>query len=419
MKVLVLGSGGREHALIKALGQSASVTEVHVIPGNPGMMREALCHALDWKNTEELIRFCVRTEIDYVMVGPEDPLVAGVADLMRERGILVVGPGREASQLEGSKIYAKEFMVEAKVPTAPYFIVENVEQTLQAAQKFTAPYVLKADGLAAGKGVFICKTIEELKKAATDLFENHILGSAGSRALLEKFMPGWELSFLVLTNGKSFETLPLAQDHKRLLDGDEGPNTGGMGTVAPLNIPATLREKIENQIIKPTVALIEQKNLIYRGVLFIGVMVTEEGPQVLEFNVRFGDPETQVILPLLEGDWGLTLRDLARGQMVKLRWKNLHSCCVVMAAPGYPQQPQKGVIIDGQIEHETSSSYFAHAGTAKSSQNVWTTNGGRVLGAVGIGSSNEEAIRNAYNQASQVSWKHMQMRKDIGAKKLS
>ncbi|MGE3760094.1 MAG: phosphoribosylamine--glycine ligase, partial [Pseudobdellovibrionaceae bacterium] len=304
MKVLVLGSGGREHALVKALNQSPSVTEVHVIPGNAGMTREALCHSLDWKNTEEIIKFCNRTEIDYVMVGPEDPLVAGIGDLLRERGILVVGPSREGAQLEGSKIFAKEFMIEAKVPTAPYFIVESVEQTLKAAKDFPAPYVLKADGLAAGKGVFICKTLEDLKAAATDLFEKRILGAAGSRALLEKFMPGWELSFLVLTNGSSYEVLPLAQDHKRLSDGDQGPNTGGMGTVAPLKISAGLREQIENQIIKPSVQLMDQKNLIFSGVLFVGIMVTEQGAQVLYFNTRFGDPETQVILTLLEGDWG-------------------------------------------------------------------------------------------------------------------
>jgi phosphoribosylamine--glycine ligase len=414
MKVLVIGQGGREHAIVKSLSQSHSVIEVHAIPGNDGMAREALCHKISIQEHEQIIQFCLRTEIDYVFIGPEDPLVEGLADRLRERGILVVGPSAEGARLEGSKIFAKEFMREAQVPTSHYEIVNSVESTLRACADFTPPYVLKADGLAAGKGVYICQDQNELKQAAVDLFEKKILGAAGERALLEQFMPGWELSFLVLTNGADFVSLPLAQDHKRLRDGQTGPNTGGMGTVAPLKIDSALFQKIETDIVAPSVHLLNEKQITYRGILFVGVMVTESGPQVLEYNVRLGDPETQVILPLVEGDTGVIFKNLAQGKLPPIRFKNLYSCCVILAAEGYPQAPKKGVVIDADLLQQTSSSYFIHAGTAKNQEGRWITNGGRVLGAVGLGSTLQEAIQKAYAQAEQANWPGRQMRTDIG-----
>ncbi len=416
MKILVIGQGGREHAIVKALSLAPTAPEVHVIPGNAGMQREAVCHTLNWQDTESLIQFCNRTEIDFVVIGPEDPLVAGLADRLRERGILVVGPSGEAALLEGSKVHAKKFMKEAGVPTAEFTIVTSVEETMQAAAQYTPPYVLKADGLAAGKGVFILKDLTELKNAAQDLFEKKILGEAGEQALLEQFKSGWELSYLVLTNGQTWQTLPLAQDHKRLKDKDEGPNTGGMGTVAPLNIETTLREQIEKQIISPTISLLQKQAQIYRGVVFVGIMVTADGPQVLEYNVRFGDPETQVILPLLNGDWSKVLYDLARGQLSELQWRPVHSCCVVMAAPGYPEKVQKNVPITGDIESATTSSYFIHAATSRDESGDWFTSGGRVLGAIGLGSSLKEAVEKAYAQANKASWKGLRMRHDICGK---
>ena len=414
MKVLVLGQGGREHALVKAFRNSASITEIHVIPGSDGMSQEALCHPFTLKDSEGIIQFCLRTEIDFVVIGPEDPLVAGLADDLRARGILVVGPSQEAAMLEGSKIFSKRFMNEAQVPTAAFAEVSTVAATMVAATKFTPPYILKADGLAAGKGVFICHTLAELENSARQIFEEHSLGEAGKKALLEENLPGWELSYLVLTDGINFQALPLAQDHKRLKDLHQGPNTGGMGTVAPLKIDPVLDQAIREKIIAPTIKTIQSRGYTYRGVIFVGVMVTANGPQTLEYNVRLGDPETQVILPLIENDLGDLFLNLAKGILKPVKLKNLFATCVVLAAEGYPENSVKGSIIEGEIGFETVSSYFIHAGTLKNKGGQWQTNGGRVLGAIGLGSSSKESIENAYAQAKKVSWQGLQSRKDIG-----
>jgi len=413
MKVLVIGQGGREHALVHSFSLSPRISEVHAIPGNDGMKAEALCHDLDWKNFEAIVQFCLRTEIDFVFIGPEEPLVAGLSDELRARGILVVGASRSAANLEGSKIVSKRFMTEMAIPTAAYEIVTSVDETVHAAEKFSAPFVLKADGLAAGKGVYICANLEELHSAAVDLFEKKILGAAGEKALLEKFQPGWELSFLVLTNGQDFQALPLAQDHKRLRDNDEGPNTGGMGTVAPFQISAELRREIEEKIIRPTLAGLQKHHILYRGVLYFGLMMTADGASLLEYNCRFGDPETQVILPLIQNDVAELFLDLAKGKLQTVRLHQRSAACVVMAAPGYPRNPEKNISIEGDPLESTPLSYFLHAATLKTNEG-WKTNGGRVLNAVGLGSTLQEALRNAYLQASKVKWRGLQMRRDIG-----
>ncbi len=416
MKVLIIGSGGREHALAYALQQSPSVSEIHAIPGSAGMAQQVVNHDMDWRQMDLVSEFCRRTEIDLVIIGPEDPLVEGLSDRLRERGILVVGPSKESAQLEGSKVFAKEFMQAAGVPTSNYVTVSSISDVEKNVSQFTPPYVLKADGLAAGKGVFICKDRNELLHAAADLFENKILGAAGNRALLEQFSPGWELSYLVLTNGHQWQTLPLAQDHKRLQNNDQGPNTGGMGTVAPLKIDENLREQIESLIVKKSIAHLEQSGIVYRGILFIGIMVTPEGPSVLEYNCRLGDPETQVILPLVDGDWGQIFRSLAEGKLEKIKFKNLFSTCIVLAAPGYPMNPERNLAIEGEVQSSTSFSYFLHAGTKKSSDGHWLTNGGRIMNAVGIGQDLSESIRNAYLQSEKVQWMGLQKRTDIGQK---
>jgi len=416
MRVLVIGQGGREHAITRALHFSPSVTEVHAAPGSDGM-NEAIRHTIDVDNKAEVLELCKKFAFDLVVIGPEGPLVAGLADFLRDAGLNVFGPGKMAAFLEGSKIFTKEFLTSGGIPTAPYHVVSTVAETMEAAKSYPAPYVLKADGLAAGKGVYICGSLAELESAAKDIFVDKTLGEAGSRAVLEKFTKGFELSYFILTNGEKFVSLPLAQDHKKIGDGDTGPNTGGMGTVAPIPIQPADHEAIIKKIVEPIVATFKKKNMPYRGVLFIGLMMTAEGPSVLEFNVRFGDPEAQVLLPLLEGDWGQTLAAVARGEIPTLRWKNIYSACVVLAAEGYPGTVVKGTNITGDLSAQTSSSYILHAGTKKTG-GQWTVNGGRVLNIVGIGSTLREAIKKSYELADTVQWNGRQMRGDIGKKYL-
>ncbi len=413
MNVLVIGQGGREHALVRSLNESPSVTQVHAIPGNDGMAEIILCHKLDWKNEDKLLGFIKRNEIELVVIGPEDPLVYGLADILRIKGVLVFGPSKEGAKLEGSKIFSKEFMQAAGVPTASFKEVSSVDEVKDAYIHFEPPYVLKADGLAGGKGVVICETPEELFKNADEFFVKNRFGRAGQRALLEQFQEGWELSFHVLTNGREYVSMPLAQDHKRLADGDKGPNTGGMGTVAPLGISESLRSQIETEIIEPVFQELSRRGIIYRGVLYIGLMITESGPQVIEFNCRFGDPEAQVMFPLLNGDWGEVLRAVAKGEMPQMSWRFLHTACVVLASPGYPESPVKDLKIKGNLFEQTPSSYFLHGGTRKSDVG-WVTCGGRVLNAVGLGSTAKEASEKAYALSEKVSWQGLQKRTDVG-----
>ncbi|MDC0980344.1 phosphoribosylamine--glycine ligase [Bdellovibrionales bacterium] len=416
MNVLVVGKGGREHALTKALMASPNVATLHTLPGSSGMASMALCHS-GATDSATILALVQRHEIHLVVIGPENELVAGVADDLRKAGVSVFGPDKAGAKLEGSKIFSKEFMREFNVPTAAYDVVSSVSDVEKIAEKYSAPYVLKADGLAAGKGVYIANSYEDLITAARELFEEKKFGSSGRSALLEEHQKGWELSFHVITNGKEYQPLPLTQDHKRLLEEDRGPNTGGMGVVGPLKIDQELEDQIHREILKPTIDGLAKKGWDYRGVLYVGIMVTEEGPKVIEYNVRFGDPEAQVTLPLLDGDWGEVMKAVAEGLMVKLKWKPIYSACVVLAAEGYPDSPVKGVEIRGDIEAESSSSYFLHAGTQRdSSSRVWQTGGGRVLNSVALGSSLTEAVENSYAQAEKVNWKNMQMRRDIGQK---
>ena len=322
MKVLVIGSGGREHALVKHFSESKSITQVFVTPGNVGMRSQAESVVMNIKDHNQVVQFCQLQKIDFVFIGPEDPLIDGLADTLRSRQIKTIAPSQKAAQLEGSKIFAKNFMQSGKIATAEAVIVKSVDETIAAASKHQAPFVLKADGLAAGKGVFICQNISELQKAAEDLFIHKKLGEAGNKALLEKNLNGEEISFLVLTNGRAFQALPLAQDHKRLLDHGEGPNTGGMGTVAPLLISDVLYDKIIKRVIEPSIKNIEKENMLYLGILFVGIMVVDGEPYALEYNVRFGDPETQVILPIIENDIGSLFYNLAGGQLDQIKTKD-------------------------------------------------------------------------------------------------
>lgn len=410
MNILVIGSGGREHAIIKSFKKSPVVTNIFALPGNDGMAQDAKLISESTHDFNKIISFCKTQKIDLVFIGPEEPLVQGLADELRHNKILCVGPSKAAAQLEGSKIFAKNFMIRAGVPTAKSFVVTTVKEALNHAKKFTAPYILKADGLAAGKGVFICKNLDELSAAASGLFVNKKLGPAGSIALLEQNLNGHELSFLILTNGENFEALPLAKDHKRLLDNDKGPNTGGMGTVAPMQISDNLYKKIIEEIIKPSVLQIKKENLIYRGILFVGIMVVNDQPYALEYNTRFGDPETQVILPLIENDTAELFFNLANGNLNTIKLNQLSCACLVNAAEGYPENSVQGTPLEYSSEVEEN---ILFAGVKKAN-NTLVTAGGRVLNIVATADTITAALAQVYELNKKVSFKRRQFRTDIG-----
>lgn len=411
MNVAVIGSGGREHALVKALAKSESVTEIHAYPGSIGIAQDAKCHnTVSWNPLSPLIKSLKDNNINLVVIGPEAPLVEGLADELRAHDFLVFGPDKAAALLEGSKIFCKQFMVDAGVPTADYQIIESYDQMLRL--EFEFPFVIKADGLAAGKGVYICKQKSDLEKAAYDIFKKRIFGD--TYALAEKFLKGWELSYIIITDGERYEVCPLAQDHKTLLDGGHGPNTGGMGVVGPIKLSNELDQRIRSQIVEPTLKAFKEKQMSYRGALFIGLMIQDDIPFVLEYNVRFGDPETQIIMPLIEGDMGLILKSCAQGELQSFKVKDQFAACVVMAAKGYPDAAEKGAPIKGDIESQDENSYFIHAGIGRNPNGEYFVSGGRALGAVGIADTKDQAINNAYARLKQVSWDGVQYRKDIG-----
>lgn len=411
-KVLVVGQGGREHAIVMALAQSPNITQVYVSPGSQGMA-PGQSVKLDLTQPEAVAIWCKEQGISLVVIGPEQYLVDGMADALRDHGLSVFGPSARGAALEGSKIYAKEFMAKHNVPTSFYKVVSSVDDVLKVVDLFTPPYVLKADGLAGGKGVAICLDKEELMTVAHSYFFDKKFGTAGEKAILEQFQKGYELSFFILTNGRDYVSLPLAQDHKRLEANNKGPNTGGMGAVAPMKIEGHLYKQIISQVVEPTVAGLQKEDYDYRGVVFIGLMITDQGPQVIEYNVRFGDPETQVLLPLLDGHWGDVFSHVAEGHIPPLNWSSNHSCCVVLAAEGYPLSPKKGTIIRGDLS-PGSKSYCLHAGTQQRNQQ-WVTSGGRVLNVVGLGSSFNEARQNCYDRVKTITFDGMQLREDIGA----
>jgi phosphoribosylamine--glycine ligase len=420
MKVLVIGQGGREHAIVKALSMSLVVTEVHCAPGSDGISREAVCHPVQPEQQQEILNLVKRYDIGLVVIGPEKPLAEGLADYLRAQNVKVFGPGSSAARFEASKSFCKDFFIRHQVPTAKSVEVRSLEDVEREISSFQAPYVLKADGLAAGKGVLVANTRQELMDFAHELFTKRSLGPSGDKAILEEFLEGYELSLLLMTNGREYSPLPLAQDHKRLLEKDRGPNTGGMGAVAPMPISSELSQTLASDILDPIFRGFAKDNVDFRGLLYVGLMITKNGPKVLEFNVRFGDPEAQVLLPLLDGDWAEVFLAIADGQMPEMNWKkNMCVACVVLAAEGYPDHPVKGSVIEGNPLKQTASSYFLHAGTALNPERKWVTNGGRVMNAVGLGSTTNEALKQAYLLVEHGRWPGMIFRRDIGEKSLT
>jgi len=421
MKVLVIGSGGREHALVWKLRQSPRVSQVYCAPGNGGIAAEAECAPVDLKNLESLLALANEIKPDLTVVGPELPLTLGVVDEFTGRGWKTFGPTRAAAQLEGSKSFAKEFMQRHNIPTAHYAICSSLAEVRSALSHFHMPVVVKADGLAAGKGVVICKTKEEVFTVSSEMLSGKMLGEAGSRVVLEECLQGEELSFLVFSDGERVAPLVAAQDHKRVGDGDTGPNTGGMGAYST---DAMLDSQMQNWLLqhvaRPVVAGMKAEGAEYKGVLYCGLMMTARGPMVLEFNCRFGDPETQAILMRLESDLVEALEAVIEGRVSEgdFHWSADASVCVVMASGGYPGTFAVGEKISGLVEAEKVAGVKVfHAGTTRH-DDAYFTAGGRVLGVTAHAPELKIAVERAYQAAAQISFEGVHYRKDIAARAL-
>jgi phosphoribosylamine--glycine ligase len=421
MKILVIGSGGREHALVWKLRQSPRVSHVYCAPGNAGIASEAECLPAEVKNVESLLALAAQIKPDLTVVGPELPLQLGVVDEFTRRGYRIFGPAQAAARLESSKSFAKEFMQRHHIPTAHYAICNTQEEVRDALPHFRMPVVVKADGLAAGKGVVICKSKEEASAVAAEMLSGKMVGEAGSRLVLEECVQGEELSFLALSDGERVVALAAAQDHKRVGEGDTGPNTGGMGAYST---PAMLDTQMQNwllqHIARPVVAGMKAEGTEYKGVLYCGLMMTARGPMVLEFNCRFGDPETQPILMRLESDLVEALEASIEGRVSEgdFRWSADASVCVVMASGGYPGTFEVGKKINGlEDADKVAGVKVFHAGTTKH-DDAYFTAGGRVLGITARAANLETAVKRAYEAAEKVSFTGSHYRKDIAARAL-
>lgn len=422
MKILVIGSGGREHALVWKLRRSPLVEQVYCVPGNAGISREAICRQGDVASPGAMVELAEEIGADLTVIGPEAPLVAGVADEFRARNLLVVGPGAAGAQLEGSKFFAKRFLQQHGIPTAEFAVLESPEDAARHIGDFGFPVVLKADGLAAGKGVLVLHKESEARAAAELMLAGKIVGEAGRRAVLERFLPGEEVSFIVLSDGAHYYALPPTQDHKAVYDDDEGPNTGGMGAYCdPAILSEAQREVILSRFVEPTLDALRSAGCPYRGFLYFGLMMTADGPQVLEFNVRLGDPETQPLLYRMESDLAPLLEAAARGagiSDVAVEWSPGPTVCVVAASKGYPGPYEQGMEIFGIDEAEEQGVKVFHAGT-KFVEGRLVTAGGRVLGVTAGGEDLPTAIDNAYQAMTGIHFEGMHYRRDIGVKGLA
>ena len=415
MKVLIVGSGGREHAIAYALSKSKRVTEIHAIPGNPGISMIGKCHEGSVEDLYGILKFVEENAIDMTVVGPEVPLCLGLADLLEEHNHLVFGPRKLAATLEGSKAFSKNFMKKHNIPTALYEEVKNMEDALIALKKFNYPVVVKADGLAAGKGVVICETEEVAIKTLEDMLVNGSLSNAGKTVVLEEFLNGFECSLLCFTDGETIVPMVSAKDHKQIFDNNQGPNTGGMGTISPnpfleKNMDVVFKE----EVLKPFMEGLKNEGLDYRGVIFIGLMIKDNHAKVLEFNVRFGDPETQVILLRLDSDLYDIMHATATKTLkdISINWKQEYAGCVVLASGGYPNSYEKNKIISG-LENLSNEIIVFHAGTKLVGDDL-VTNGGRVLNICALGNSLEDVRNKIYSEIDKVDFDKKYYRKDIG-----
>ncbi|MCL1941047.1 MAG: phosphoribosylamine--glycine ligase [Synergistaceae bacterium] len=436
MKILVIGSGGREHAIIRALSKSKIFAHaddikkyLHSARGNPGIAQSAQCHPANINSPEEVLALCKKLEIDLVIVGPEEPLIVGVSDILRDNGIKVFGPGAKGAKLEGSKSFSKEFMTKYGIPTADFDICTTLNQCGEALAKRRAklPFVIKADGLAAGKGVFLPDSFDEAYSICKDLLEGHSLGDAGNKLVIEDLVEGKELTVLAMTDGASAILLEPSQDHKRVLNGNKGPNTGGMGVYAPVKwADKELLSKIEAQVLGPTLEGLKSEGILYCGIIYMGLMIKPDGElSLLEYNSRFGDPETQTVLPIFNGDFGEailsccdgTLGEFAHGYSLNSLSEHFKksSICVVLTSGGYPGFFEPGKVIEGIAEAEAIPGVeIYHAGTQADGEGNLRTAGGRVLGVTAISDSAEKACSTVYEAIGKIKFEKMHYRTDIG-----
>ena len=413
MKVLIIGSGGREHAIAYALSKSSKVTELHAIPGNPGIAQLGTCHAGSVEDLEGILRFVEEKGIDFTVIGPEVPLCMGLADLLESHNHKVFGPTKVAATLEGSKAFSKDFMARHNIPTAKYVEVHSYEEAVEALVHFTYPVVVKADGLAAGKGVVICEDEQMAKDTLKEMMVDGSLGSAGNTIVLEEFLTGFECSLLCFVDGDTIVPMVSAKDHKQVYDGNKGPNTGGMGTVSPNPFLPDMDEVLKRDILDPFMEGLKKDNMDYRGVVFIGLMIENEQAKVLEFNVRFGDPETQSILLRLDSDlfdimYAVSTKTL---KDVEVKWKEEHVACLVLASAGYPGSYEKGKVITGLDAVEDVIVF--HAGT-KEVDGAIVTNGGRVLNICALGKDLDETRAKVYKASEIIDFDGKYFRTDIG-----
>lgn len=419
MKVLVVGGGGREHALVWKLSQSPRVDKIFCAPGNAGIAQLAECVDISATDVDGLLEFAQRAEIDLTVVGPEAPLIAGLTEKFESAGLKVFGPGQKAAEIEGSKALAKEIMEKYGIPTAKYQVFTEAAPAIAYIKELGAPIVVKADGLAAGKGVIVAEDVDTAVNAVKEIMEDQIFGEAGARVLVEEFLEGEEVSVLAFTDGENVVPLVPSQDHKRVFDNDEGLNTGGMGAYSPAPVyTPEIAEITIKDILIPTIQGMKAEGRTYRGVIYAGLMVTKDGPKVLEYNARFGDPEAQPVLMRLETDLVDIIDSILEGRLDKqeIKWSEEATVCVVMASGGYPGSFEKGKVISG-LEQVSSDAYVFHAGTALQNDEV-VTSGGRVMGVTAKGKTIKDAINNAYAEVEKIHFDGVHYRKDIGAKAL-
>ena len=417
MKILVVGGGGREHAIIKKIKENKEVTEIFALPGNGGIAQDATCVNIGAKDIKNIVKFALDNSIDYAVVAPDDPLVLGCVDALQEKGIPCFGPDAKAAIIEGSKVFSKNLMKKYNIPTAQYEVFDDMEKAIEYLQTAPIPTVIKADGLALGKGVIIANTREEAIDAVHSMMEDKVFGDSGNNVVIEEFLTGPEVSVLSFTDGKTVVPMVSSMDHKRALDNDEGLNTGGMGTVAPnpYYTDAVAKECME-KIFVPTMNAMNSEGRTFKGCLYFGLMLTPNGPKVIEYNCRFGDPETQVVLPLLESDLLTVMQAVTNETLadIEVKFADKSACCVIMASNGYPKSYDKG--FEMTIPADINDNVYV-AG-AKLSDGKLLTDGGRVLGATAIADTLEDAIKKSYNMVENIKFENAYYRKDIGKKAL-